>query len=40
MRFDGVRILRERALNFLKYAEILLKDCVYDLAGFSAEQAA
>jgi len=38
MSVDDVEILRERALKFLKNAEFLLENGVYDLAAFNIQQ--
>ena len=38
MSIDDVKILKERALKFLKNAEFLFENEVYDLAAFNAQQ--
>lgn len=40
MSFEEVRLLRERARAFLKYAEEALSDGEYDFSCFASEQAA
>jgi len=38
MSFEEAELLRERAENFLRNAERLAEEGIYDLAAFSVEQ--